>query len=94
MVKEKICFVSMESSPDFLGGSSLFHKNLIKYIYSKKKNISISWVYFGKENKRYVKDNVEYFELKNPRISSPLLLKRSFLLSKFFQEFWSQREIN
>lgn len=84
--KLKICLVSMAGSPDFLGGASLFHKNLIRYIYSKYKNILISWVYFGKENRKYIKENVTYIELKSPKISSLLLLNKSFILSRFFKK--------
>ena len=86
MKKLKICFASLHGSPEFLGGSSLFYKNLINYIYSKHKNIKISWVYSGKENRRYHKDNVEYIELKSDKLQSPLLLRENFALAKFFEK--------
>jgi len=86
MKKIKICFVHLVGSPDFLGGGNLFHKNLIKYIYSKHKNISISWIYFGKENKRYIKEGVEYIQLKSGSFSSPLLIRRSLILSRFLEK--------
>ena len=86
MKKIKICFAFLEGSPDYLGGANIFHKNLINYIYSKNKNILLFWVYFGNENKKYIKDNVEYIELKSGRFNSPLLLKRSIILSRFFKK--------
>ena len=84
MKEIKICFVGLYGSPEFLGGGSLFHKNLINYIYSKYKNIKISWVYFGKESKKYTKNNVEYIELKSGRLQSLLFLKDNLTLAKFF----------
>lgn len=86
MEKLKICFVTISSSPDFLGGYSLYHKNLIKYIKLKKINLDISWVYFGKENRTYDKEGVHYFELKSNRINSFLEIGRHFLLAKFFKK--------
>jgi len=86
MKKLSICFASLHGSPEFLGGGSLFHKNLINYIYSKHKNIKISWVYSGKENRIYHKDNVEYIELKSNKLQSPLLLRENFALAKFFKK--------
>lgn len=83
MKKIKICFVGLHGSPEFLGGGNLFYKNLINYIYSKYKNIKISWVYFGKENKKYIKDNVGYIELKSSRLQSLLFLKDNLTLAKF-----------
>ncbi len=76
----------MEGSPNFLGGGNLFHKNLINYIHSKYKNIIVSWVYFGKENKKYLKDGVEYIELKSRNLVTNLLLWKSLILMKFFKK--------
>lgn len=84
MKKIKLCFASMEGSPEYLGGASLFYKNLINYIHHNHKDILISWVYFGKENKKYIKENVEYIELEYTGIESPLLLKKSIIMAKFF----------
>lgn len=86
MNKLKICFVSVSFPPEFLGGTNLVNKNLIDYIHSKSKNIEVSWVYFGKENRRYSKDNVKYIELKSPFFSSPLSIGKSIKLARFFRK--------
>jgi glycosyltransferase involved in cell wall biosynthesis len=86
MERIKLCFATMEGSPEFLGGASLFYKNLINYIHSNHKNISVFWVYFGNENKVYLKDNINYIELKFGGIESPLLLKKSIIMAKFFEK--------
>lgn len=86
MRKKKLCFVSMSFPPEFLGGTNLFHKNLIDYIHSKHKGIGISWVYFGKKNKRFIKRDVEYFELKANNLFSSSLFWKGFMLNKFFRK--------
>jgi glycosyltransferase involved in cell wall biosynthesis len=83
---KKICFVSISFSPELLGGTNLVNKNLINYIHSRKKDIEIYWVYFGKENKKYSKENVNYIELKSPIFSSPLSIRKSIKLAKFFRK--------
>lgn len=83
--KTKICFVTIEGPPDFLGGYSLYHKNLIEYIKENKINWDITWVYFGKENKSYNKEGVLYFELKSIGKNYFTQIKRHFLLAKFFR---------
>ena len=85
MKKKKICFVTVDCSPEYLGGYSLYHQNLIKYI-KNKKNIKISWVYFGKENKKYFKEDVEYFEIKKNKLKSFTWIWNSFSLSRFFKK--------
>ena len=84
--KISICFVTINGSPDFLGGYSLYHKNLIEYIKSKNINLNVSWVYFGKENRIYDKEGVHYFELKSNRINSFMQIGRHILLAKFFKK--------
>ncbi len=86
MPKKRICFVSVSFPPKFLGGTNLFNKNLIDYINSKKKDIAISWVYFGEKNRRYLKENVEYIELKTPLLQSPLSIRKSLALINFFKK--------
>ena len=66
-MKKKICFVT-HSNPNFLGGVSLFHKNLIKYIKKEYKNLEITWIYFGAGNKKYSKGNINYLEIKSSKI--------------------------
>ena len=53
--KVNICFVTINGSPEFLGGYSLYHKNLIEYIKLKNINLDVSWVYFGNEDKYMIK---------------------------------------
>ena len=43
---KKICLVS-GSSPKFLGGISLYQKNLIKYAKEKKLKLNFTWIYPG-----------------------------------------------
>ena len=76
----------IEGSPNFLGGASLFHKNLARYLQLNHKNISISWIYFGKENKKYKKEGIEYIELKSPFFSTPFLISKSIIVSKFLKK--------
>jgi len=80
----KICFMTISSSPDFLGGYSLYHKNLIKYLKTNCKDLDISWVYFGNKDNSYTKEGVKYFELKSNKLQSFMFLGRSILLAKFF----------
>ena len=81
---KKICFVTINSPPDFLGGYVLYHKNLIEYLKKRDKNLEINWVYFGKENKSYKKDGINYFELNGEGAISSFTFGRSFKLYRFF----------
>jgi glycosyltransferase involved in cell wall biosynthesis len=76
----------MTCSPEFLGGTNLFHKNLIKYIHSKHPNNQISWIYFGEKNKRFMENNIEYIELRANNFFSASLLGKIFNLSNFFKK--------
>ncbi len=64
---KRICFIN-GSHPNFLGGMSLYQRNLIKNL---NKKIKITLVYFGKENKRYEKESINYVEIKS-RLHYPL----------------------
>lgn len=77
---KKICFIP-HSSPDYLGGLSLFHRNLIDYIKKNKINLDITWVYFGDKNRTYIKENIRYIEVKHIKASflTPFLEKFKFL---------------
>ena len=86
MKSKSICFMTITSSPNFLGGYSLYHKNLIGYIKKYNKDIKISWVYFGKENRNYSKEGVEYFELKSNKLQSFMFFGRSISLVNFFRK--------
>ncbi|MCK4553262.1 glycosyltransferase family 4 protein [Candidatus Pacearchaeota archaeon] len=84
MNKKKICFMTITKSPKFLGGYSLYHKNLIRYIKENHQNLDISWVYFGDKNRTYFKEGIKYFELKSNKLQSFMFLGRFILLAKFF----------
>jgi len=79
----KICFVT-STSPDFLGGVSMYHKNLINYL-KINKNLEITWVYFNDKAEEYDKDNVHYISLKSKKLNPYIEFKRNLSLAKFFK---------
>ncbi len=66
-MRKKICFIS--DDPSYLGGVSLYTKNLLEILKSKYPNIEITWIYKGKENKSFNKERVKYVEIKVKEIS-------------------------
>jgi glycosyltransferase involved in cell wall biosynthesis len=83
----KICFATINGSPDYLGGYSLYHKNLIQYIRSNNIDLDISWVYFGNKNRKYTgSDGVHYFEIKSANINPVAEIMRHLKLFKFFKQ--------
>ena len=58
---KRICFIS--SDPEFLGGISLYIKNVIDYLKTKK-GYDIFWVYNGVKDRVYKKNGVTFVELK------------------------------
>ena len=63
MTKLKICFIS--TNPTFLGGGTMFLYNLLKYLKKTKNNLDeFTWVYKGKENKKYKKKGINFVEIK------------------------------
>ncbi len=60
----KICFILGEN-PEFLGGITLYLKNLLRKI---PKRYEVFWTYRGNKNKTYKKENINYIEIKVPRI--------------------------
>jgi len=86
MKPKSICFMTIVSSPKFLGGYSLYHKNLIKYIKKNHLNLDISWVYFGKKDRFYTEEGVKYFELKSNKLQSFMFLGRFISLANFFKK--------
>ncbi|OGJ12699.1 hypothetical protein A3K62_01200 [Candidatus Pacearchaeota archaeon RBG_16_35_8] len=62
---KRICFIS--SDPEFLGGISLYIKNVIDYLKTKK-GYDIFWVYNGVKDRVYKKNGVTFVELKCPGI--------------------------
>lgn len=82
----KICFATINGEPDYLGGYSMYHKNLIKYIKQNNIDIDISWVYFGDNEREYDgRDGVHYFEIKSKKINPIREIGRHFKLAKFFK---------
>ncbi len=64
MIK-KICFIS--DNPSFLGGISLYTKNIIKYLKTKNPSIELTWVFKGGENKKFYEKGINYVEFKIPK---------------------------
>ncbi|MDP3986633.1 MAG: glycosyltransferase family 4 protein [Nanoarchaeota archaeon] len=82
MNKKSLCFATV-SSPHYLGGYSLYHKNLAKIL---KKSYDLSWVYFGEGNAKYKKDGVTYFEIKTNKFKSATRVGEIISLSRFFNK--------
>ena len=55
--KIKICFIG--ANPNFDGGMGLYQRNLNKYIRENSKNLDITCLYSGKEEKEYIKEGVK-----------------------------------
>lgn len=72
--KSKICIVSAFDI-GYLGGLSLYQKNLIKYL---NKKMDLSLVYKGVKNDKKVEKDCTFFQIKTPRL---------FLVGNFFFEF-------
>lgn len=66
MEKTKICFIG--TNPHFDGGITNYHKNIIKYIKSKDKNLDITWVYESEKDENYTKEEVNYVGLRVRKI--------------------------
>jgi len=65
MDKKKICFVNL-ANPHFLGGVSLYQKNLIEKI-DKKKN-DVTWIYKSNKKENFSRGRVNYIGLKVKKI--------------------------
>jgi glycosyltransferase involved in cell wall biosynthesis len=63
---EKLCFIG--PNPNFLGGISLYQKNLCNYLQSKNPDSDLTWIYGGNENKIYEKEGINYIEIKIPKM--------------------------
>jgi len=84
-----ICFVNA-TNPNFEGGVILFIKNLVNYIKSLKKDVKITWIYGGKENKTYTLEEVNYIEIKIPKI----LFLRDFIFNKKVSIFLKNKKFD
>jgi glycosyltransferase involved in cell wall biosynthesis len=65
--RTKICFVN-GTGPNFLGGISLYQKNLIKYIKSRDKNVEITLLYKSDKYEKYEKEGINYLGIKTKKI--------------------------
>jgi glycosyltransferase involved in cell wall biosynthesis len=72
---KKICFIS-GSSPSFLGGVSIYQKNLIKFAKDQKLPVNFTWIYPGIKNRKYSLDKIEYIEIKSSKY--PILKEFDF----------------
>lgn len=82
MEKTKVCFVN-GVNPNFLGGVSLYQKNLIKYIKTKNPNLDITWIYKSDKNENYTRERVNYAGIKVTNI--PFL--DDFMFNRKVKEF-------
>lgn len=61
---KKIALIS-GSSPEFLGGISLYKKNLIEYAKKNKLNLDFTWIYAGLKNQRIILNGIKTIEIKS-----------------------------
>ena len=61
---KKICFVS-GSSPTFLGGISIYQKNLIGYARKNELKFDFTWIYPGIKDRKYSLKGIKYIEVKS-----------------------------
>lgn len=74
-----VCFIT-NSPPDYLGGVSIYHKNLLNYL--KNKNLNITWAYLGEENRIYTESKINYIEIKKSIFYLPGI-ENNFRIRKF-----------
>ena len=83
----KVCFIT-QSSPTYLGGVSIYNKNLINQLKNKKDKLEITWAYFGDKDRKYIKDNITYIEIKKSIFQIPGIINnfkiRKFLTRNYF----------
>ena len=60
---KSICLIS-GSSPKFLGGVSLYQRNLIRYAKKQNMDLKFTWIYAGRKNKKYDLDGIRCIEIK------------------------------
>ncbi len=59
MENKKICFIN-GANPKFLGGISLYQKNLLKYIKRKDPSLIITWIYKSAKDEITSDDSITY----------------------------------
>lgn len=84
---KKVCLVS-GSSPSFLGGISLYQRNLINYACDKKLNLNFTWVYPGDKNREYNFEGINCVEIKSRK--HPFL--REFYFAKKVKRYLERKE--
>jgi len=67
LFRSSIVFIS-GSSPEFLGGISLYQRNLIHYANKNKLKLHFIWIYPGEENKKYSLEGINCLEIKSSKI--------------------------
>ncbi len=72
---KSICLIS-GSSPKFLGGISLYQRNLINYAKKANLDLNFTWVYPGRKNSKYKFEGMNCIELKSAKY--PFLKEFSF----------------
>jgi len=72
---KSICLIS-GSSPEFLGGVSLYQRNLINYAKKQKLDLEFNWIYPGNQNKKYDLDGIKCIEIKS--FKNPILKEFDF----------------
>jgi glycosyltransferase involved in cell wall biosynthesis len=72
---KSICLIS-GSSPEFLGGISLFQRNLIEHSKKEKPGLDFTWVYAGEKDKEYIFEGINCVEIKSHKY--PLLKEFDF----------------
>lgn len=63
-MNKQICFV-MDASPKFLGGTSIYVLNFIKYLQSKKLKFKITCIFPGELDREYIEGEIKFIEVKN-----------------------------
>ncbi len=88
-MKKTICMIS-GSSPEFLGGVSLYQKNLIEYSKKENLNLDFTWIYAGNENREYSLNEIKCVEIKTKGF--PIL--REFDFSRKVQRYLKINQFN
>ncbi len=84
--ERKICFIGAD--PFFEGGIGLYQKNLIKYLKDNYKDMSITAIYFGKNQRNFTIEGVNYVQIKN-RVPYPFdQIVDNFKVSKYLNKHY------
>lgn len=86
---KSLCLIS-GSSPNFLGGISLYQKNLIKYFKKKKSNLNFTWIYPGSKDREYNFEGINCIEVNS--LKYPIL--KEFDFSKKVKKIITKRNFD